>query len=81
MIIVHDMQWLAASAGCALAMTVAMVRFTTALIDSEPSSTVDLIGGMAAGFVMSGTVGRAVTAVYRSHGVFPVWRGSRRRRR
>ena len=30
-------------------------------------AAVDLIGGMAAGFVMSGTVGLAMTAGYRSH--------------
>lgn len=50
-----------------------MVRFTAALIDSEPSSALDLICGIAAGFVISGTSGpsrdRAVSPLHRLPGM------------
>ncbi len=37
-----------------------------------------LIGGMAAGFVMSGTSGRAVIALFIAYAVFQAWRARRR---
>ncbi len=48
--------WLAAFAVCALAMTVAMVRFTAALIDPEPSSNRRAWWGLGYGLAWVGII-------------------------